>query len=106
MAATRFDWFDSSTFANPFQHSFPNGERISAVYLIAPQSADPASVMNAFIDYAVKEHGVRRFVLVGGTHIKPSSNHVGKVWEHLLELGVEFCVLRPTWFMGKCILIF
>ncbi|KAK2462629.1 hypothetical protein APHAL10511_005362 [Amanita phalloides] len=100
MAAIKFDWLDPSTFSIPFQHSFPEGERISGIYLIAPEVAEPGPLMNAFIDHAVKEHRVKRFVLLAGNHIEPGGFNVGKVWQHLLDLNVEYCVLRPTWFMG------
>ncbi|OZJ04494.1 hypothetical protein BZG36_02663 [Bifiguratus adelaidae] len=86
MPATKFDWLDDSTFEKPLQHKFPGGEGIYAVYLVAPEVADPAAPMNAFVDYAIKEHGVNRFVLIG-------------VWQHFVDIGVEYCVLRPTWFM-------
>jgi festuclavine dehydrogenase len=101
MPATKFDWLDSSTFEAPFQYKFPAGESISAVYLVSPEVADPAPQMNAFVDHAIKEHGVRRFVLIGGSTSEPGGPHVGKVWTHLMDLGVEYCVLRPTWFMGR-----
>lgn len=100
MPATRFDWLDSSTFVHPFQHEFHDGESISAVFLVAPEVTDPASPMNAFVDYAIKEHGVKRFVLMAGSSAEPGGHHVGKVWQHFLDIGVEYCVLRPTWFMG------
>lgn len=100
MPATRFDWLDSSTFQSPFQHRFPDGERISAVYLVAPEVADPAPPMNAFIDYAVSEHGVGRFVLCAGSSAELGGPYHGKVWQHLVDVGVGYCVLRPTWFMG------
>lgn len=103
MAATKFDWLDPSTYPNPFRHQFPGGERISAIYLISPEAADPSEPMNTFIDIAVKEHGVKRFVLMGGTSAEPGGPHVGKVWQHLLDLNVEYCVLLPTWFMGVLI---
>lgn len=99
MSAVKFDWLDSSTFATPFQHEFPGDEGISAIYLVAPEAADPASPMNAFVDYAVKEHGVNRFVLMAGSSAKPGGRLLGQVWQHLIDIGVEYCVLRPTWFM-------
>ncbi|KAH7913742.1 hypothetical protein BJ138DRAFT_1133892 [Hygrophoropsis aurantiaca] len=100
MQAIKFDWLDSRTFERPFQHEFPNKESISAIYLVAPTIPDPASVMNPFIDLAVKDYGVKRFVLLGGSSTeKGSPYHVGPVWQHLDDLGVEYCVLRPTWFM-------
>lgn len=102
MSAIKFNWVDSSTFRDPFEYKFPGGEKISTVYLVAPSIPDPAQPMNAFIDYAVKDHGVRRFVLIGGTTSRPGDSYIGKVWLHLLDVGVEYCVLRPTWFMGTC----
>lgn len=99
--ATKFDWNDASTFENPFQHKALEGESISAVYLVSPGSPlDPTSVMTAFIDIAVNKYGVKRFVLLGGSSTEIGGPHVGKVWQHLVEIGVDCCVLRPTWFMG------
>lgn len=95
MQAVKFDWLDSSTFENPFQ-----GATISAVYLIAPEVADPATSMNAFVDHASQKHGVKRFVLLGGSVVTKGGIHVGKVWEHLVESGLEYAILRPSWFMG------
>lgn len=100
MPATKFDWLDPSTFKNPFQHKSPGAEGFRAVYLVAPVMADPTAPINAFVDYAVKEHGVKRFVLMGGSSSEPGGHHVGKVWQHLMDIGVEYCVLRPSWFMG------
>ncbi|KAF9813954.1 hypothetical protein IEO21_05390 [Rhodonia placenta] len=100
MPAVKFDWLDSSTFATPFQYGFPGNEGVSAIYLVAPEAADPASPMNAFVDYAVKEHGVNRFVLMAGSSAKPGGRLLGQVWQHLIDIGVEYCVLRPTWFMA------
>lgn len=42
MPATKFDWVDASTYKNAFEHEFAGGETISAVYLVAPEVADPA----------------------------------------------------------------
>jgi hypothetical protein len=56
--------------------------------------------MNAFVDLAVQRYGVRRFVLLAGSSTEVGGWHVGNVWAHLAELKVEYCVLRPTWFMG------
>lgn len=100
MPVVLFDWGDSSTFPNPFQHN--SSEKVSAIYLVGPQAiANASGSVNSFIDYAVKEHGVRRFIMVGGTLLK-KGNHLemGKVWAHLDEIGVEHAVLRLTWFMG------
>ena len=101
MHATKFDWLDPSTFDNPFQHKALDGESVSAVYLVWPETLpEPGPPMTAFIDRAVNKYGVKRFVLLGGTGVEMGGVYVGKVWQHLVEIGTEFCVLLPTWFMG------
>lgn len=101
MDATAFDWLDSSTFDNPFQHKALDGESVSAVYLVWPEALpDPTPPMTAFIDLAVNKYGVKRFVLLGGSGVEMGGMFVGKVWQHLVEIGTDFCVLLPTWFMG------
>ncbi|OMP83221.1 putative oxidoreductase yesF [Diplodia seriata] len=99
MKAIKFDWLDDSTYKNPFEHALSNGETINAIYLVAPETQDVGPVMNAYIDYCVKEHRVKRFVLMAGSSSEPGGWHVGKVWQHLLDIGVEYAVLRPSWFM-------
>ncbi|KAJ9642050.1 hypothetical protein H2199_005265 [Coniosporium tulheliwenetii] len=98
MSASKFDWLDSSTFENPFRYDFPNGESISAVYLVAPTVADPVPALNALIDLAVSK-GVKRFVLLAGSTTEPGGHHVGQIWQRFIDTGLEYCVLRPTWFM-------
>lgn len=100
MPATKFDWVDSSTFENPFKYKSPSGQSISAVYLVAPEIAEPSPPMIAFVDHAVEKHGVKRFVLLTGSSTEVGGVYVGKLWQHLVDLGVEYCVLRATWFMG------
>lgn len=98
--ATKFDWLDYSTHENPFQHEFSNGERISAVYLIAPEVQDPAPSMNAFIDIAVEKHSIKRFVLLSGSSLTKGGFYTGQVWQHLEDIGVDHTVLLATWLMA------
>lgn len=100
MPATNFDWLDSSTYENPFKHEHLHGERISVVYLVAPEVQDPAPSMNAFIDVAVKKHGVKRFVLLSSTLVTKGGHYTGQVWQHMEDIGVDHTVLLATWFMG------
>ena len=59
--------------------------------------------MIAFVDLAIK-HGVRRFVMLTGSEAERSGEvHSGAIWQHLEDTGVEYCVLRATWFMGSSI---
>ncbi|CAA7268330.1 unnamed protein product [Cyclocybe aegerita] len=69
-----FDWTDPTTFENPFKAD----SNIDKVYLVAPVVLDALPV--------------REPVLQG-------SVYVGKVHEYLAEHGIEYGVLRPTWFI-------
>ncbi|KAJ3509042.1 hypothetical protein NLJ89_g5429 [Agrocybe chaxingu] len=81
--AITFDWTDPATFENPFKAD-PN---IDKVYLVAPLILDVLPVVKPFIELAISK-GVKR----GGVY-------VGKVHEYLVERGVDYTVLRPTWFI-------
>lgn len=97
--AVRFDWTDADTYANPFAYSFPTGHVIRAVYMVMPPVPEPDQHVNAFIDYAAAR-GVKRFVLMAGTSASLGGPGPGKVWQHMMDKGVEWAVCRPTWFMG------
>ena len=99
MPAVKFDYGDPSTFENAFNHELVNGEKITAVYLVMPEIPDPVPAMIAFIDYAVENHGVRRFVFLTGSMTEPGPIFAGPVWQHLKHIGVDHTVLRCSWFM-------
>ncbi|KAJ7215192.1 hypothetical protein C8J57DRAFT_1096375 [Mycena rebaudengoi] len=99
MPAVTFDWTQPATYAAPFAHTFPNNEKIKAVYLISPSTKDPSVLVNAFVDVARTTHGVKRFVFLTGSSCEKGGPHVGAVWQHLDDIGVEYTVLRATWFM-------
>ncbi|KAJ3509139.1 hypothetical protein NLJ89_g5377 [Agrocybe chaxingu] len=93
--AVKFDWSDPSTFENPF-NADPNIDR---VFVIAPISGDALEQTKPFFKVAI-EKGVKRFVLITATQAEKGDNsQYGKVHEHLANLGVEYTVLRPTWFI-------
>ncbi|KAF7318256.1 NAD(P)-bd-dom domain-containing protein [Mycena chlorophos] len=101
--SVRFDWLDKSTYANPFEFAAGTGKIINRVYLVAPQTTDMFPPMKTFIDLA-KVRGVRRFVLLSATVCEPDLETglaMGKVHAYLATLGegVQYCVLRPSWFM-------
>lgn len=103
MPATTFNYLDPSTFANPFSQKhdeLPDGAKISAIYLVSPEIQEPSPPMIDFVDFAFNQHGVRRFVLLTGSSAEKGGCHVGKLWQHLEDLGAEYTVLRATWFMG------
>lgn len=96
-AAVKFDWTDESTWTTPFE----NNNNIEAIYMMQPNVAQPWVPMIKFIDLA-KSKGAKRFVLCAGTSAALGKDGMGRVWQHYLDTGVEYCVLRPTWFMGTC----
>jgi nucleoside-diphosphate-sugar epimerase len=89
----QFDWIDSSTWPKAFTTP------VKAVYMMEPQVPQPWVPMIQFLDFAVS-HGVTRFVLCAGTTAARGQDGMGRVWDAFVERGVEFCVLRPSWFMG------
>lgn len=90
----KFDMGDESTWTKPFETT-----PIKAVYMMEPRIATPWIPMNKFVDLA-KTKGVSRFVLCAGNSAQIGKDGMGRVWEHLIESGVDYCVLRPSWFMG------
>ncbi|KAH1614534.1 hypothetical protein KXX21_001420 [Aspergillus fumigatus] len=99
MPAVKFDWLDKDTWRIPFDYKFVNEQVISAIYLMEPQAPEPWKPLNEFIDYALEKHGVRRFVLVAGSSAECGKPGMGMVWQHFLDRQVDYCVLRPSWFM-------
>jgi festuclavine dehydrogenase len=99
----KFDWLDESTFENPFTFASALGPegRIKAIYLVMPPfRADSFSVVKPFIDLAVSK-GVKRFVLMSVLATEKGMLGHGKVHEYLVDLGVEYAILRPSWFFGE-----
>jgi nucleoside-diphosphate-sugar epimerase len=101
MPAVEFDWLDKDTWRIPFDYKFVNDQVITAIYLMEPQAPEPWKPLNEFIDYALEKHGVRRFVLVAGSSAECGKPGMGMVWQHFLDRQVDYCVLRPSWFMGE-----
>jgi len=92
--AVKFDWFDNKTFENPFKAD----SKIDRIYLVLPYAIDQLTIVKPFIDLAVIK-GVKRFVLLSATQAEIGSPAMGKVHEYLLDIKVDYAVLRPTWFI-------
>ena len=92
----KFDWLDPSTFTNPFDVD----PAIDRVYVVGPIGVlDTLPHVKPFIDLAVTK-GVKRFVVLSGSPVGKGGPVAGKVHEYLEKIGVDYAVLRPTWFMG------
>ncbi|KAG6885050.1 hypothetical protein C0992_005499 [Termitomyces sp. T32_za158] len=90
-----FNWFDSKTFNIPFDLD----NNIDRVYLVCPYASDLLGMVKPFIELAISK-GVRRFVLLSSTRQERGGSHTGKVHEYIEDRGVEWGVIRPTWFMA------
>lgn len=91
----KFDWHDSKTYENPFNAD----KNVDRVYLVCSEaSTDMLSTAKPFIEVAIA-NGVKRFVLLSATTTPLGSPAMGTVHQYLVERGVDYCVLRPTWFM-------
>jgi uncharacterized protein YbjT (DUF2867 family) len=95
--AVKFDWFDDNTFENPFKTD-PNIDR---VYLIMPPVTGQFPTVKLFIDLSISK-GVKRFVLLTASQAEIGSPVLALLWkvhEYLLNIKVDYAVLRPTWFI-------
>lgn len=92
----RFDWSDETTWGTTLEST-----QIRAVYLVPMPSENMVKDVNGFIDLA-RARGVKRFVLVSSSGQERGSGLHGLVHDHLATIGVEYAVLRPTWFQGEC----
>ncbi|KAL1970965.1 hypothetical protein VTN77DRAFT_2799 [Rasamsonia byssochlamydoides] len=107
-----FDWMDEKTYGEPFaaaENKKINAQddnddsAISAVYIVPPPVTNMVPPMKAFIDFAAREKRVKRFVLLSASSLERGGPAMGQVHDYLATLaterGLEYAVLRPTWFM-------
>jgi festuclavine dehydrogenase len=90
----KFDWFDSTTFHQPFEYG-----PISAIFLVAPPIMYCLPPMKEFIELAIQK-GTKRFVLLSGSLVDSGDGPMmAQVSNYLAHLNVEYAILQPTWFM-------
>ncbi|TVY68925.1 Agroclavine dehydrogenase, partial [Lachnellula suecica] len=91
----KVDWDAPSSYPALFTSA-----QITAIFLVGPPVIDMYTPMKALIDMAL-QNGVRRFVLLSASLLDVGDGPaMGKVSKYISELGVEWAVLRPSWFMG------
>ena len=95
LKGVKFDWFDPATYENPFKAD----PQIDRVYLVLPVTLEPLKYLKPFVELALSK-GVKRFVLLSASQIEAGGPLHGLVHQYLIDLGVEYTVLRPTWFIG------
>lgn len=101
----KFDWHNQSTWASPWTIAGEQG--IKAVYLVAAGLLEPLEILKPFVEFA-RERGTKRFVLLSSSAIEEGGPLMGKVHEYLKGLegeGMEWCAVRPAWFMGECVCV-
>jgi len=99
-----FNWLDKATYENPFVHPWAmRCGGIREIFIVAPPVVDVAPIVKPFIDMAV-EKGARRLVLLSASPLEEGGQAMGQVHAYLREVGetkgIEWAVLRPSWFMG------
>ena len=102
-----FDWTKEDSYESPFIKASTEGMApISTVYLVPPPMIDLAPPIIHFVDFA-RQRGVKRFVLLSDSTVGKGGPTTGQVHEYLDSLkGIEYAVLRPTWFMGTFLFSF
>lgn len=90
-----FDWSDESTWQKALEL-----EPIKSAYLLGMTSGEMVKQVNGFIDFA-SARGVNRFVLMSSSGQERGTGLHGKIHDHLASIGVEYAILRPTWFQGE-----
>ncbi|GAA4988404.1 NAD(P)H-binding protein [Kineococcus glutinatus] len=88
-----FDWADPATHG-------PALSGVEAAYLVAPVGVvDPAPLVQPFLRAAAAA-GVRRLVLLSSSAVEESERPgLGDLHRRVRASGLEWAVLRPSWFM-------
>ncbi|TFK21387.1 NmrA family protein, partial [Coprinopsis marcescibilis] len=98
--SVKLEWDEPATFHNPWtQRSLD----IDSVYIVGPPADfNPLKQVGPFIDLAVTK-GVKRFVYLSATEADKNndSGGLGQVPGYLEERGLDYVVLRPTWFIDN-----
>ena len=87
----KFDWTDSTTFLNPFEHAIAKKSPIEALYLVGVDQHNTSDLVIPFIHLA-RERGVKRIVLLSAWEIPPGGPLMGRVHEELAKGDGEFAV--------------
>lgn len=88
----RFDWYEPETWPAALAG-------VDAIYLVAPiGNPEPAPVVRPFLEQAVAG-GLRRVVLLSSSLVEPGQDGLGALHQLVADVGPEWAVLRPSWFM-------
>lgn len=59
---------------------------------------DYIAVALKFVDFCIGK-GAKRFVLLLGSSAEIGGPNGGEIWQGLVDRGVEYAIIMPTWFM-------
>jgi len=90
----KFDWFDETTYDNLFRN-----HDISTVLVVMPPILNQLPFSKTFLNHAMK-NDVTRVVLLSASPCEVGKGPMmGAVAQYLISLGLEYAILRPSWFM-------
>ena len=95
LAATKLSWEDESTYGNPFS-AYPG---IKAVYILIPTPSLTLDRFKKFVTTA-RDNGVKRFVQLSSADAPPITKQAEDYLKSLEKEGVEWTILKPSWFFG------
>ena len=90
-----FDWNDSATYSKVFE----GVSDVRGVYLVAPTGFANVDAFKEFIEVA-RKNGVNRFVALASSINNAFYEKLNAHIKALGKEGVEYSILRPTWFFG------
>ncbi|KAH9475911.1 Agroclavine dehydrogenase [Psilocybe cubensis] len=94
--AVKFEWYDASTYEGALSDA-----SIDRVYVVGPPGRKESAMVIDFIEFAISK-GVKRFVLMSAAPFEPKEESpipAMVIHKYLLDKGVDYVVLRPTWFI-------
>ncbi|KAG4427442.1 hypothetical protein IFR05_017074 [Cadophora sp. M221] len=90
----KFDWDKPETWSSAFENA-----SITAAFLVAPPINDCAPPVIKFIDFSIGK-GVKRFVLLSASMLPVEDGPMmSQISKYIVGLGLEYAILRPSWFM-------
>jgi festuclavine dehydrogenase len=100
-SGVKFDWSDESTYDLPF-----SGPSVAAVFVVSPPVLNTLEPTKKFIEIARKRYA-NRFVLLSASILEVGDGPaMAQVSKYIANLGVDYAILRPTWFMGMSDVLF
>lgn len=96
--SVKFNWADPSTFENAFKTTFGP---VESAYLVSPgQQPEAFDEIKVFVDFLVGK-GVKRLVFLSASAVEAGGpSDLGKAHEYIVKTGVDYTVVRPSWFIG------